>query len=118
MAKDVEYRNTLARNLASRIRQAGVTQKQLAEATGISPSALSSYVQGVRYPRPEYVTALANYFGIEPGELTEDADKREAKTSQLSDEAIRIGETFDQLDSLGKEVIRFVIDVEFQRTRG
>lgn len=41
-----------------------------------------------------------------------------AKTSQLSDEAIRIGEVFDQLDSLGKEVIRFVIDVEFQRTRG
>jgi transcriptional regulator with XRE-family HTH domain len=118
VAKDIEYRSTFTRNLSNRIRQAGVTQKQLADATGISPSALSSYVQGVRYPRPEYVTALANYFGIEPGELTEDTDKREAKASQLSDEALRIGETFDQLDPLGKEVIRFVIDVELQRTRG
>ena len=117
MAKDLAYRDTFARNLARRIRESGKTQVEVANETGISPSAMSSYVQGVRYPRPEYVTTLANYFGVTPGELTEDGDMKTSRIGKLSNEAIRIGETFDQLDALGQEVVRFVVDAEYQRTK-
>ena len=118
MAKDTAYRDILSRNLGRLIREKGISQAQLAEATGISPSALSSYVQGVRYPRPEYVTALANYFGVTPGELTEDGQAKDNRVGQLSNEAIRIAEAFDRLDPLGQEVIRFVTDAELQRLNG
>ncbi len=47
------------------LRGRGVTQGQLAEATGISPAALSNYLRGARsVPRVEELATLARYFAV------------------------------------------------------
>ena len=45
------------------------SQKEVAEAIGISPSALSMYELGERVPRDEIKVALARYFGTTVGDL-------------------------------------------------
>ena len=43
----------------------GVTQKEVAEKIGVTPSAYGMYEQGIRKPKDEQVwKAMADYFGI------------------------------------------------------
>ena len=58
------------RNIGERIRELrrrrGMTQRELAEASGIGESALRSYELGVRCPRSEYLVLLASALGVRP----------------------------------------------------
>lgn len=42
----------------------GLSQAQLADKLGISPSAMSAYEQGVRVPRDEVKVRIAEFFGV------------------------------------------------------
>ncbi len=44
--------------------RAGRPQKQVANAVGISPSALSMYEKGERIPRDDIKEKLASYYGV------------------------------------------------------
>lgn len=44
----------------------GMTQRELAEASGVSESAISSFELGVRYPRDGYVIHIAAALGVRP----------------------------------------------------
>lgn len=110
-------RDNLSYNLARRIKDSGESQVNIAAATGISPSALSSYCTGARYPRPEQLCALADYFGISVGELTDDDAIRRRQANRLSQEATRIAEMFDELDFHGRSLIRMVVEAELRRVR-
>lgn len=41
----------------------GLTQAELADKLGISPSAMSNYEQGIRVPRDEIKVRIAEFFG-------------------------------------------------------
>lgn len=110
-------RDNLSYNLSRRIKDSGESQANIAAATGISASALSSYCTGARYPRPEQLRALADYFNISVGELTDDEAIRQRQANRLSQEATRIAELFDELDSHGRSLIRMVVDAELRRVR-
>ena len=45
------------------------TQKEIADAIGITPGALSQYETGERIPSDQIKIALANYYGTTVGEL-------------------------------------------------
>ena len=45
-------------------REAGLSQAQLAQRLGISPSAMGMYEQGRREPSMETVVAMADFFGV------------------------------------------------------
>lgn len=48
---------------------AGMTQQQLADATGISLRRIQSYEQGDRSPRADALQQLADYFGCAAEQL-------------------------------------------------
>lgn len=112
---DKKLRETLSRNLKDRIRKLGYTQAEIADATGISTSALSSYCGGARYPRPEQLNALANFLGCTAGELTDGNLWDQEDRLGLSNEAYRIASSFDQLDKHGRNLVRILLEAELNR---
>lgn len=110
-----KMRQTLAENLEFIIRQSGYTQAQVADATGISRSAMSSYCNGVRYPRPSQLKALAEFFKVGIGRLTDDLRESGMGQSEMSNEAYWIAQSFDELDSYGRELVRIVVENELRR---
>lgn len=52
------------------LRQAkGLSQRDLAKATGISPSTIASYETGTRMPRLDNALILSEFFGIKPQQI-------------------------------------------------
>lgn len=43
---------------------AGKSQAELADIIGVNKQAISQYERGVRYPRPEIMEALTDYFNV------------------------------------------------------
>lgn len=70
--------------LAALMRERGMNQKQLAEATNLTPAAVSRYINGERVPRAITIAALAKALGVKPADITGTADEQE------TDEAIRL----------------------------
>lgn len=114
---DQRMRDTLSVNLNYFVVKSGETQANIAEKTGISTSALNSYLQGKRYPRPKQIKALAEYFHVSVGELTDDPTER-GQDGNMSSEARKIAYSFDELDAHGRELIRIIIQCEMNRARG
>ena len=70
--------------LTALLRERGMSQKELAEATNLTPAAVSRYVNGERVPRAITIAALAKALGVKPADITGTADEQE------TDEAIRL----------------------------
>lgn len=70
--------------LTALLRERGMSQKELAEATNLTPAAVSRYVNGERVPRAITIAALAKALGVEPADITGTADEQE------TEEAIRL----------------------------
>ncbi len=70
--------------LTALLKQRGMTQKQLAEATNLTPAAVSRYVNGERVPRAITVAALAKALNVKPADITGTDDEQE------TDEAVRL----------------------------
>lgn len=47
-----------------------MTQEELSNALGITKQALSHYERGTRYPKPEVLGAIADYFNVDMDYLT------------------------------------------------
>ena len=114
---DQRMRDTLAVNLNYFVVRSGETQANIADKTGISTSALNSYLRGQRYPRPKQIKALAEYFHVSVGELTDDPTER-GQTDNMSSEARQIAYSFDRLDLHGRELVRIIIQSEMNRVLG
>lgn len=74
----------IGRRLAALLAEKGMSQKQLAEATSLTPAAVSRYVSGAREPRAITIAAMAKALGVTPVDITGDEEAR-----QMSD-AIRL----------------------------
>jgi len=62
--------NTFADWLAARLRQKGWSQKQLAQATGLSRQTISNYLVGrITKPDESSCNALARVFGVTPEDV-------------------------------------------------
>lgn len=70
--------------LAALLKERGMSQKELAEATNLTPAAISRYVNGERVPRAITIAALAKALGVKPADITGTTDEQE------TDGAIRL----------------------------
>ncbi len=61
-----------------------MSQKDLAEATNLTPAAVSRYVNGERVPRAITVASLAKALEVKPADITGTADEQE------TDDAVRL----------------------------
>lgn len=74
----------LGRRLSELLEERQMSQKDLADRTGLTPAAVSRYVSGDREPRPITVASIAKALGVEPATITGTAADKE------TDEAIRL----------------------------
>lgn len=56
-------------NLAALLKERGMSQKELAEAAGLTPASVSRYVNGEREPWPATIAALSLALGVEPSDI-------------------------------------------------
>lgn len=64
-----ETEATLARTLKILRAMDGYTQEDVARAIGTSVTNISHWETGLKVPRPEWLTALAKFYGVEVGNL-------------------------------------------------
>ena len=94
----------LGRRIALLRRQAGLSQAELADRLGISPSAVGMYEQGRREPSVDVLVALSEIFRVSTDYLLTGriADPREAEVlGKLLEEKVLAAER--RLESRGKK---------------
>lgn len=73
-----------ASRLTLLLRQRGLSQKDLAESTGLTPAAISRYVNGERMPRAIVLAKIAKTLGVQTEDLTgTDAEQEVDEAVQL-----------------------------------
>lgn len=65
----ISQKTIFAMNIYDYIQMSGLSQAEIAKRAGISKSALSAYVKGTNYPRPEQMQALARALNVSVGDL-------------------------------------------------
>lgn len=65
------------KKLKAILRQRGVSQKELALATGLSQGAVSMILRGERHPRWDTVIAIAKALGVSTDELRDDLEEED-----------------------------------------
>lgn len=57
------------KRLAAGFGERGMSQKELAEAAGLTPASVSRYVNGERLPWPATIAAMSRALGVEPSDI-------------------------------------------------
>lgn len=76
--------SSIGARLTILMKERGMSQKQLAEATSLTPAAVSRYVNGERVPRAITIAALAKALDVKSADITGTAEEQE------TDEAVRL----------------------------
>ncbi len=100
-------RDTLRENLDYYLKKSGMTQKQLAEILGISPSAVTNWVKGKNSPDIEYIAMMCDIFKVSISDLLHLGQKK-APTEELSEsdfEKQRLLHNYDKLNAKGKKAL-------------
>ena len=69
---DSKQQELFTRNLLKYIENSGHTQKEIADAIGVSPQTFSTWCRGIAIPRMGKIQKLADYFGIRKSDLIDD----------------------------------------------
>lgn len=64
-----ETRKIFAQNLLKLIEQSGIEQIKIARDLDVSPSIVSAWVNGIRFPRANTMQILADYFNVTVSDL-------------------------------------------------
>ncbi len=83
-------------------RQAGLSQQALADATGLSRSAVGMYETGKREPDLETLRLLSEFFGVDMNTLTSPESAQNAELAELL-EALRNRDEMRMLFKLAKD---------------
>ena len=91
MAKEWSKR-VFAQNLQRYIAEAGKTQKEIAEAIGVSAPTFNEWVSGKKFPRIDKIQRLADYFGVLKSDLIEEkmTEEKEKDNDLLADIIVRM----------------------------
>lgn len=93
----------------------GLTKSELAERLGLSKMAISNYENGIRYPKPDVLEAIADFFNVDMNYLT----GRETATSRfLSDEELRILNAYRSASNDTKNAVAAVLGVKRESAGG
>lgn len=104
MAKEWS-KQVFSKNLQRYISASGKTQKELADAIGVSAPTFNEWVSGKKFPRIDKIQKLADYFGVLKSDLIEDKDTPVQQDERTS-EVIRL---FGSLDQEHQETLLHVL---------
>lgn len=102
-------------SISSRIKQilaeSGDSQNEMCRKTGIQKSALSNYLSGIRVPRQDKISAIANVYHINPAWiLGYDVPKKKELSSSQAIEDFELLDKWHRLNESQKQVIKLTID--------
>lgn len=69
---NIGNKEAFSKNLNFYLTITGKTQKEVAEAIGVSPASLNEWLKKKKYPRIDKIELLANYFGVLKSDLIEE----------------------------------------------
>ena len=67
---------TFAENLRRMTEQSGKLSKEIAGDIGVSTATFSEWMNGKKYPRNKHIDRLAEYFGVQRSDLTDERKTR------------------------------------------
>lgn len=98
-----------------------MTQKNLADALGVSESTVGMYERGKREPDFETLEQIADYFNVDMDYLTgRSSTERRYSYSQngISDEAMRIARAYDRADEKSQGLVRYALAEYIETAKG
>lgn len=110
---------TFGERLAEYIAKSGLTQKQLADMIGVTPTRLNYWVKDKREPDVFYIKALAKALEITGDELlgtNHDWNEQNGNLDFTMDE-IDFIKAFRNLDEPGKTAVKVILESQQQRMR-
>lgn len=64
MLQNGAIRNTFKNNLSRLLEEKNATQKELADAIGVSPATVSTWIRGTKLPRMDKADAICRFFSV------------------------------------------------------
>lgn len=89
---DEEQKQIFATNLSHYLELNGKTQKEVADAIGVSPQTFNTWIQGIALPRMGKVQKLADYFGIGKSDLIDIKSKSTDDSYYTNPETAKIAQ--------------------------
>ena len=86
------FNNSFAQNLKFYLKQANMTQADLAEYMNVSTASISNWCTGNKIPRMDKVDKLCELFDINRTDLIEDKDTEHKQSYYLNPETSRIAQ--------------------------
>lgn len=86
------FNNSFAQNLKFYLKQANMTQADLAEYMNVSTASISNWCTGHKIPRMDKVDKLCELFDINRSDLIEDKDTEHKQSYYLNPETSRIAQ--------------------------
>ena len=99
----------LGRQIKSLRERAGLTQDELAQRLGVTPSAVGNYEREISHPKEEVLYRMFTALCCEPNELFADCYNAEHTPAQ---EHLR---KYQELDDHGRELVDACTDIEYRR---
>ena len=79
----------ISKNLKYLLSKKGVSQREVADALGITPQSFNAWVNGIAAPRMGKIQMLADYFGVNKTDIIEDKEINEAYDALNSIDIVR-----------------------------
>ena len=124
---DEEQKRIFSKNLNKYLSLSNKTQKEVADAIGVSPQTFNTWCQGIALPRMGKVQLLADYFGIGKTDLIDEKEDLPVEHYYLNEDAREMAQfmfenpeykvLFDASRKVKKEDIAFVKEM-MDRMRG
>ena len=116
MSDDLQKR-IFSNNLNNILVQKNKTQKEVADAIGVSTQTFNTWCRGIALPRMGKLQKLADYLLLNKSELL-DAPPSPKSTDKprLSEYAKQIGYAYDAADERTKTAVEVALGIDFEKT--
>lgn len=105
------YKKIFAKNLRDWMYVRDVSQRELADKLGVSPTIVSAWCRGEKSPRMTKVDMICQVLNISRSELMLDKNEAPAPT----DEDIALAQQIARLDSYRRALIESIINTEIKK---
>ena len=97
-------KDVFSKNLVYYIEKSGKTQRDVADAIGVSAPTMSDWVNGKIFPRIDKIEMLSNYFGCLKSDLIEDKSELQKSNEAIAAIIARMRTDMDFLSLVKKEM--------------
>lgn len=117
-----ELNQLIAYNITRQLELHNRTQSDLAEYMNVSQATVSNWCQGIKMPRMPKIDKICSFFNIKRSELMNEIDKTDADidapdygNSSTPEEFVSLIKPYRDLDTVGKEAVKYTLDRETAR---